>query len=65
LNPNLSDAHYRLGQYYVHVGNKNQAQVEFATYQQLEAQRMAVIDKEKSEVQQFVYSAKSASVTKP
>jgi tetratricopeptide (TPR) repeat protein len=65
LNPNLSDAHYRLGQYYVHAGQKDHAQQEFAVYQQLEAQRMAAVDKEKAEVQQFVYSAKSASAAKP
>jgi tetratricopeptide (TPR) repeat protein len=65
LNPNLSDAHYRLGQYYVHAGQKDHAQQEFAIYQQLEAQRMAAVDKEKAEVQQFVYSAKSSSAAKP
>jgi tetratricopeptide (TPR) repeat protein len=65
LNPGLSDAHYRLGQYYVHSGQKDHAQQEFAIYQQLEAQRMAAIDREKAEVQQFVYSAKSASAAKP
>jgi tetratricopeptide (TPR) repeat protein len=65
LNPNLPDAHYRLGQYYVHAGQKDHAQQEFAVYQQLEAQRMAVVDKERAEVQQFVYSARSGSATKP
>jgi len=65
LNPNLPDAHYRLGQYYVRVGQKDQAQKEFTVYQQLQAQHMAAVDKERAEVQQFVYSAKPASVTKP
>jgi tetratricopeptide (TPR) repeat protein len=65
LNPNLPDAHYRLGRYYVHAGQKDHAQQEFAIYQQLEAQRMAVVDKERAEVQQFVYSSKSGSATKP
>jgi tetratricopeptide (TPR) repeat protein len=65
LNPNLPDAHYRLGQYYVRAGQKDQAQKEFALYQQLQAQHMAAVDKERAEVQQFVYSAKPASVTKP
>jgi tetratricopeptide (TPR) repeat protein len=65
LNPNLPDAHYRLGQYYVRAGQKDQAQKEFAVYQQLQAQHMAAVDKERAEVQQFVYSAKPASVTKP
>jgi tetratricopeptide (TPR) repeat protein len=65
LNPNLPDAHYRLGQYYVRAGQKDQAQKEFAAYQQLQAQHMAAVDKERAEVQQFVYSAKPASVAKP
>ncbi len=65
LNPDLSDAHYRLGQYYVHAGQKVEAQREFALYQQLEAKRMAAVDKEKAAVQQFVYSAKAGSAAKP
>jgi tetratricopeptide (TPR) repeat protein len=65
LNPNLPDAHYRLGQYYVRAGQKDQAQHEFAVYQQLQAQHMAAVDKERAEVQQFVYSSRPASETKP
>ena len=63
LNPNLPDAHYRLGQDYVHVGQKDRAQQEFAVYQKLQAQHMAEVDKERAEVQQFVYSAKAGPVT--
>lgn len=65
LNPDLSDAHYRLGQYYVHAGQKDRAQQEFTVYQQLEAQRLAIVDRERAQVQQFLYSAKSASSAKP
>jgi tetratricopeptide (TPR) repeat protein len=60
LNPDLSDAHYRLGQDYVHTGQKDRAQQEFEIYQRLRAQHLAELDKEKAEVQQFVYSAKAA-----
>ena len=60
LNPNLPDAHYRLGQDYVHMGQKDRAQKEFEVYQQLRAQQMAEVDKERAEVQQFVISAKAA-----
>jgi tetratricopeptide (TPR) repeat protein len=59
LNPNLPDAHYRLGTDYVHVGQKEQAQKEFDVYQKLRAQHLAEVDKEKTEVQQFVYSSKA------
>jgi tetratricopeptide (TPR) repeat protein len=65
LNPNLSDAHYRLGQNYVHTGQKDQAQREFEVYQKLRAQHLAELDKERAEVQQFVYTAKAAPSTKP
>jgi tetratricopeptide (TPR) repeat protein len=61
LNPNLPDAHYRLGTDYVHIGQKDQAQKEFDVYQKLRAQHLAAVDKEKAEVQQFVYSSKAAS----
>ena len=65
LNPNLSDAHYRLGQDYVHTGQKDRAQQEFDVYQRLRAQHLAELDKERAEVQQFVYTAKAAPSTKP
>lgn len=65
LNPNLPDAHYRLGTDYVHMGQKDRAQAEFAIYQKLRAQHMAEVDKERAEVQQFVYSSKAAPSAKP
>jgi hypothetical protein len=65
LDPNLPDAHYRLGQDYVHAGQKDLAQKEFAIYQQLRAHHMAEVDKERAEVKQFVYSSKTPSSTKP
>ena len=65
LSPNLADAHYRLGQDYVHTGQKDQAQKEFALYQKFRAEHMAKMDKERAEVQQFVYAEKSAASNKP
>jgi len=65
LNPNSPDAHYRIGQYYVRAGQKDRAQQEFALYQKLQAQHMAAVDKERAEVQQFVYSEKPGSISKP
>lgn len=64
LNPNLPDAHYRLGTDYVHIGQKDRAQAQFAIYQKLRAQHMAEIDKERAEVQQFIYSSKGQSSDK-
>ncbi len=65
LDPNLSDAHYRLGTDYVHVGRKENAQKEFAIYQKLRAEHLAEVEKERAEVQQFVYSEKGAGTSKP
>lgn len=64
LNPNLPDAHYRLGTDYVHTGQKDRAQGEFDLYQKLRAQHLAEVDKERAEIQQFVYSSKSEPSTK-
>jgi tetratricopeptide (TPR) repeat protein len=65
VSPNLPDAHYRLGQDYVHVGQKDRAQAEFEVYQKLRAQHLAEVDKERAEVQQFVYAAKAAPSAQP
>ena len=64
-NPNLPDAHYRLGQDYVHIGKKDQAQTEFDIYQKQRAEHLAEVDKERAEVQQFVYDAKATPAMKP
>jgi tetratricopeptide (TPR) repeat protein len=65
LDANLADAHYRLGQDYVHTGQKDRAQAEFDIYQRLRTQHMAEVDKERAEVQQFVYSSKPTVSAKP
>jgi tetratricopeptide (TPR) repeat protein len=64
-NPDLADAHYRLGQAYVHTGEKDKAQAQFQVYQQLRAQHLADLDKQRAEVRQFVYSEKNEAPAKP
>lgn len=59
LDDTLADAHYRLGTDYVHVGQRDNAQKEFAVYQKLRAEHLAELDKERAQVQQFVYSAQT------
>jgi hypothetical protein len=54
-----------MGQYYVHSGQKDHATQEFSVYQQLQAKRQADIDKEGAEVEQFIYSVKHDSGSKP
>ena len=65
IDANLSDAHYRLGTDYVHAGKKEEAQKEFAIYQKLRAEHLAEVEKERAEVQQFVYSEKGTGTSKP
>lgn len=65
LNPDLTDLYYRLGQAYVRVGDKEHAQEEFQVYQQRRAQHLADLEKQRAEVRQFVYSAKTAPTAKP
>jgi tetratricopeptide (TPR) repeat protein len=65
LNPDLADAHYRLAQAYVHVGEKDLAQQEFKVYQQLNEQHLSDVEKQRAEVRQFVYSEKQSAEAKP
>jgi tetratricopeptide (TPR) repeat protein len=65
LNADLPDAHYRLGQAYVRTGDKDRAQQELQVYQQLRAQHLADLDKQRAEVRQFVYSAKDNATASP
>jgi tetratricopeptide (TPR) repeat protein len=58
INSDLADAHYRLGQAYVHVGEKDKAQEQLQAYQKLREQHLADLDKQRAEVRQFVYAAK-------
>jgi len=58
LAPNLADAHFRLGQAYVHQGKKDLGEKEFQLHRQLYEQHLAEVDKQRSEILQFVYSMK-------
>jgi len=60
LSANIADAHFRLGQAYVHLGKKDLADKEFQLHQQLYEQHLADDDKRRSEIKQFVYSMQGA-----
>jgi len=64
-NSDLADARYRLGQAYVHTGQKDKAQEQFQVYQQLRAQHLADLDKQIADIRQFVYSEKEETPAKP
>lgn len=63
-NSDIPDAHYRLGQAYVHTGQKDKAQPQFAVYQEQRAQHLADLDKQRAEIRQFVYSEENQPSTK-
>ena len=65
LDPDLADVRYRLGQAYVRTGKKDLAQEEFAIYQKIREQHLADLDKQRAEIRQFVYAAKSGAAAKP
>jgi tetratricopeptide (TPR) repeat protein len=64
LDPALGDVYYRMGQAYVHVGEKDRAQEQFAIYQKVRAEHMAELDKQRADIRQFVYSAKDGPSAK-
>ena len=65
IDPRIADGHYRLGQAYVHTGQKDKAQDQFQVYQELRAQHLADLDKQIADVRQFVYSEKEGASAKP
>lgn len=60
LTPNSADAHFRMGRYYLHAGDKIRADKEFELFKSLQAKHQAEEDKARAEVQQFVISAQPA-----
>jgi tetratricopeptide (TPR) repeat protein len=65
LDPDLAEAHYRLGTVDVHLDLKNEAQKEFAVYQKLRARQLDEDDRKKAQVQQFIYSETAINQPKP
>ena len=54
VSPGVDEPHYRLGQAYERTGQKEQARKELEAYQQLSQKSAAGIERERSEIQQFV-----------
>jgi tetratricopeptide (TPR) repeat protein len=58
LNSDLADAHYRLGQAYVRIGQKESAQEQLQVYQKLREQHLEDLERQRAEIRQFIYAAK-------
>jgi tetratricopeptide (TPR) repeat protein len=55
-NPGLEEAHYRLGEAYSRAGEKLKAGAELQLYGQLSKERAEEAERERREIQQFVYT---------
>ncbi len=65
-NPRFEEAHYRLSQAYRRAGEQSKAQQELQLYNQLSKQTAEEVERERHEVQQFVYTLRSpATASKP
>lgn len=53
--PGLEQAHYRLAQAYRHAGELSKAQAEMRVYEQISKERQAEVERQRHDVQQFVY----------
>jgi len=65
-NPGLEQAHYRLAQAYNRTGEKAKAQAELNLYTQLSRKTAELAERERREIQQFVYTLRDqTSTTQP
>jgi tetratricopeptide (TPR) repeat protein len=58
-SPQLEEAHYRLAMAYRKTGETGKAQKELNLYQQLRKQSAEALERERSEIQQFVFGLKN------
>lgn len=63
LKPDSPNAHYRLGQALMRAGDSARARAEFANFERLRETQARESDQQDSEVQQFVYTMRSATST--
>jgi len=65
VNPELEEAHYRLAQAYSRTGEKSRAQAELQLYKQLSKKRSDEVERQRREIQQFVYTLRTAPAGSP
>ncbi len=64
-NPRLPDAHYRLAQIYMRTGEKRKASAEMQAYDQLAKANAQEFDRERRQIQQFVYTLRTPASSSP
>jgi tetratricopeptide (TPR) repeat protein len=65
LNPQLVEAHYRLAQAYRQTGEKTKAQRELQLYGETSKQHEQEVERQRHEIQQFVYKLKNQPSAMP
>jgi tetratricopeptide (TPR) repeat protein len=63
VNPHLEQVHYRLAQTYRLTGQNDKAQNELRLYEQISKEKAAQVERERSEIKQFVYTLRGQSST--
>ncbi|HVI77531.1 MAG TPA: tetratricopeptide repeat protein, partial [Candidatus Acidoferrum sp.] len=53
-DPNLAEAHFRLGQAYKKMGDAAKAREEFQAYERIQKTEATVVEQQRREIQQFV-----------
>ena len=63
VNPHLEQAHYRLAQTFRLIGRNDEAQNELRLYEQISKEKAAQVERERSEIKQFVYTLRGQPST--
>ena len=63
VNPHMEQAHYRLAQTYRLIGQNDKAQNELQLYERISKEKAAQIERERSEIKQFVYTLRGQTST--
>jgi Flp pilus assembly protein TadD len=64
-NPQLAEAHYRLGLAYDRVGDRDKAKQEFQIHEDLGKQQAAEVERQRREVKQFLVKGGSVETANP
>lgn len=64
-SPRLPDAHYRLAQAYMRTGDQSKARSELRLYGQLAREKEQQAERERSHMQQFVYTLRTPASSSP
>jgi tetratricopeptide (TPR) repeat protein len=65
VNAHMEQAHYRLAQTYRLIGQNDKAQIELHFYEQISKEKAAQVERERSEIKQFVYTLRGQGSSSP